>query len=165
MLSSVVFTRVVGIAIVLSVTATAIVTAAPADVAMIKSRQEKLRDMGTALKQIDDELKRRSPDWENVIQPNVQVLHDRSPFLMKWFPKGSGPEAGAKTYALPAIWQKGDDFAKVARAMVAESQKLEQVFTKKDAGEMRAQVVALGKTCKSCHDGYRSPDYEKDAEQ
>ena len=165
MLSSVAFTRVAGIAIVLSVTATAIVTAAPADVAMIKSRQEKLRDMGSALKQIDDELKRRSPDWENVIQPNVQVLHDRSPFLMKWFPKGSGPEAGAKTYALPAIWQKGDDFAKVARAMVAESQKLEQVFTKKDAGEMRAQVVALGKTCKSCHDGYRSPDYEKDAEQ
>lgn len=165
MLSSVAFTRVAGIAIVLSVTATAIVTAAPADVAMIKSRQEKLRDMGSALKQIDDELKRRSPDWENVIQPNVQVLHDRSPFLMKWFPKGSGPEAGAKTYALPAIWQKGDDFAKVARAMVAEYQKLEQVFTKKDAGEMRAQVVALGKTCKSCHDGYRSPDYEKDAEQ
>jgi len=127
-MSSVLFTRVVGIAIVLSVTATAIVTAAPADVAMIKSRQEKLRDMGSALKQIDDELKRRSPDWENVIQPNVQILHDRSPFLMKWFPKGSGPEAGAKTYALPAIWQKGDDFAKHARTMVAESQKLEQVF-------------------------------------
>jgi hypothetical protein len=37
-MSSVLFTRVVGIAIVLSVTATAIVTAAPADVAMIKSR-------------------------------------------------------------------------------------------------------------------------------
>jgi len=164
-MSSVTFTRVVGVAIVLSVTATAIVTAAPADVAMIKSRQEKLRDMGSALKQIDDELKRRSPDWENVIQPNVQILHERSPFLMKWFPKGSGPEAGAKTYALPAIWQKGDDFAKHARAMVAESQRLQPVFAKKDSGEMRAQVVALGKTCKACHDGYRSPDYEKDAEQ
>ena len=164
-MSSVTFTRVVGIAIVLSVTATAIVTAAPADVAMIKSRQEKLRDMGRALKQIDDELKRRSPDWENVIQPNVQILQERSPFLMKWFPKGSGPEAGTKTYALPAIWQKGDDFAKHARAMVAESQKLQPVFAKKDSGEMRAQVVALGKTCKGCHDGYRSPDYEKDVEQ
>jgi cytochrome c556 len=121
--------------------------------------------MGSALKQIDDELKRRSPDWENVIQPNVQILQERSPFLMKWFPKGSGPEAGTKTYALPAIWQKGDDFAKHARAMVAESQKLQPVFAKKDSGEMRAQVVALGKTCKGCHDGYRSPDYEKDAEQ
>ncbi len=160
-----VFTRVAGIALVLSVTATAIVTAAPADVAMIKSRQDKLRDMGSALKQIDDELKRRSPDWDNVIQPNVQILHDRSPFLQKWFPKGSGPEAGAKTYALPAIWQKGDDFAKHARGMIAEAAKLEQVFAKKDASELRAQVIALGKTCKGCHDDYRSPDYEKDAEQ
>ncbi len=160
-----VFTRVAGIALVLSVTATAIVTAAPADVAMIKSRQDKLRDMGSALKKIDDELKRRSPDWDNVIQPNVQILHERSPFLPKWFPKGSGPEAGAKTYALPAIWQKGDDFAKHAKSMIAESAKLNQVFAKKDTAELRAQVIALGKTCKGCHDDYRSPDYEKDAEQ
>ncbi len=165
MSSSVLFTRAAGIALVLSITATAIVTAAPADVAMIKSRQEKLRDMGSALKQIDDELKRRSPDWENVIQPNVQILHERSPFILKWFPKGSGPEAGAKTYALPAIWQKGDDFNKHARGMIAESAKLPAVFAKKDASELRAQVVALGKTCKGCHDDYRSPDYEKDAEQ
>ena len=161
---SVLFTRAAGVALVLCVSATAIVTAAPADVAMIKSRQEKLRDMGSALKQIDDELK-RSPDWENVIQPNVQILHERSPYLLKWFPKGSGPEAGAKTYALPAIWQKGEHFTKVGRAMVAESAKLHQVFTKKDPQEMRAQVIALGKSCKSCHDDYRSPDYEKDAEQ
>ncbi len=165
MSSSIFFTRAAGIVLVLSITATAIVTAAPADVAMIKSRQEKLRDIGSALKQIDDELKRRSPDWETVIPFNVQILYERSPYLPKWFPKGSGPEAGAKTYALPAIWQKGDDFAKHAKSMIAESAKLNQVFAKKDAAEMRAQVIALGKTCKGCHDDYRSPDYEKDAEQ
>ena len=49
--------------------------------------------------------------------------------------------------------------------MAAEAAKLNQVFTKKDPQEMRAQVIALGKSCKSCHDDYRSPDYEKDAEQ
>jgi len=162
---SVLFTRAAGIALVLSITATAIVTAAPADVAMIKSRQDKLRDMGSALKQIDDELKKRSPDWETVIPFNVQILHERSPFLLKWFPKGTGPEARAKTYALPAIWQKGDDFAKHAKGMIAESAKLKQVSAKKDAAELRAQVIALGKTCKGCHDDYRSPDFEKDLEQ
>lgn len=161
---SVPFTRVAGVALVLCVTTAAIVTAAPADVAMIKSRQEKLRDMGSALKQIDDELKKRSPDWENNIQPNVQILHERSPFLLKWFPKGSGPEAGAKTHALPAIWQKGEDFARHGKAMAAEAVKLNQVFANKDPRELRAQVIALGRTCKSCHDDYRSPDYEKDAE-
>lgn len=159
------FATVSLMAVVLSVTATAITTAAPADVATIKSRQEKLRDMGSALKQINDELKKRNPDWENIIQMNVQVLQDRSPFLLKWFPKGTGPEAGTKNYALPAIWQKGDDFAKLGRAMAAEAAMLSPVAVKKDSGELRARVIALGKTCKACHDDYRSPDYEKDAEQ
>ena len=104
MLRSILLSRVAGVAIIFCLSATAIVTAAPADIAQIKSRQDKLRDMASALKQIDDELKKRSPDWENLIQPNVQILQERSPFLLKWFPKGSGPEAGAKTYALPAIW-------------------------------------------------------------
>ncbi len=31
--------------------------------------------------------------------------------------------------------------------------------------ELKAQVTVLGKNCKACHDDYRSPDYEKDAEQ
>ncbi len=165
MLRSVLFSRVAGVAFLFCVSATAIVTAAPADIAQIKSRQDKLRDMASALKQIDDELKKRSPDWENLIQPNVLILQERSPFLLKWFPKGSGPEAGAKTYALPAIWQKGDDFAKHGRTMMAEAVKLSQVAAKKDNGELKAQVIALGKSCKACHEDYRSPDYEKDAEQ
>ncbi len=77
-MSSVIFTRVVGIAIVLSVTATAIVTAAPADVAMIKSRQEKLRDMGSALKQIDDASEKVAAlDWK--VQDIVIVPSDRLP--------------------------------------------------------------------------------------
>lgn len=162
---SVLFSRAAGVALVLSVAATAVVTAAPADVAQIKPRQDKLREMASSLKQIDDELKKRSPDWDNVIGPNVQTLQDRSPFLLKWFPKGSGPESGVKTYALPAIWQKGDDFTKHGKAMQAESAKLAQVAAKKDPGELKAQVIALGKSCKACHDDYRSPDYEKDAEQ
>jgi|GEM_PF-120661 len=162
---SVLFSRVAGVALIFSVAATAIVTAAPADVALIKSRKDKLRDMGTALKQVDDELKKRSPDWENVILLNVQVLHERSPYLLKWFPKGSGPESGVKTYALPAIWQKAGDFAKHAKDMEAASVKLHQAAAKKDAGELKAQVIAMGKSCKACHDDYRSPEYEKDAEQ
>src|SRR5579872_2392435 len=84
--------------------------AGPAEIAQIKPRQDKLRDMGGALKAIDDELKKHSVDWDNVVLPNVQTLKDRSGYLLKWFPKGSGPESGVKTYALPAIWQKNDNF-------------------------------------------------------
>src|SRR5215831_10885172 len=95
--------------------------AGPAEVAQIKPRQDKLRDMGGALKAINDELKKGKVDWDNTIIPNAQTIKDRSAYLLNWFPKGSGPEAGVKTYALPAIWQKQDDFTKLGKAAQAEA--------------------------------------------
>lgn len=154
-------TGLVAASLVLSFTF-GIVNAAPPQSALIKSRQDKLRDMGGAFKAIDDELKKRSPDWDNVILPNAQTVQDRSGYLLNWFPKGSGPESGVKTYALPAVWQKPDDFTRLGKAVAAESVKLNQIATAKDAAALKAQFFTVGKACKACHDDYRSPDYEKD---
>jgi cytochrome c556 len=141
------------------------VLAAPADLAAIKSRQDKLRDMGGALKAIDDELKKRTVDWDNVITPNAQTIKDRSAYLLNWFPKGTGPESGAKTYALPSVWQKQADFTRLGKAAQAEAAKLVQVAGTKDAAALKAQTFATGKACKACHDDFRSKDYEKDNEE
>jgi cytochrome c556 len=138
--------------------------AGPAEIAQIKPRQDKLRDMGGALKAIDDELKKRTVDWDNVVVPNTQTIKDRSGYLLNWFPKGSGPESGVKTYALPAIWQKNDDFVKLGKALQAEAGKFAQVAGTRNADALRAESMALGKACKACHDDYRSPDYEKENE-
>lgn len=154
-----------GAVLVCCVATIGIVKAAPGDSALIKSRQDKLRDMGGALKAIDDELKKGSPDWDNTILPNVDTLQGRSGYLLNWFPKGSGPESGIKTYALPAIWQKGDDFTKLGKAMQAEVAKFKQVSASRNAGALKEESVALGKACKACHDNYRSPDYEKENDE
>ena len=154
--------RLAGAALVLSLSLPVIVEAASPEATLMKSRQDKLRDMGGALKAIDDELKKGSPDWDNVILPNADTLQSRSAFLLNWFPKGSGPESGVKTYALPAIWQKGDDFARLGKAMQAEAAKLKQVAATKNAGALKEEAFTLGKACKACHDNYRSPDYEKE---
>jgi cytochrome c556 len=120
--------------------------------------------MGGALKAITDELKKPKVDWDNVIIPNAQTIKDRSAYLLNWFPKGSGPETGKKTYALPAIWQKNDDFVKLGKAAQAEAIKLDQVAASKDQNALKAQALETGKACKACHDNYRSPDYEKENE-
>ena len=138
--------------------------AGPAEIAQIKPRQDKLRDMGGALKAINDEIKKGRIDWDNTVIPNAQTIKDRSGYLLNWFPKGSGPETGKKTYALPAIWQKTDDFQKLGKTMQAEADKLNQIALKKDEAGLKAQAVVLGKACKACHDPYRSPDYEKENE-
>jgi cytochrome c556 len=156
------FRRAAGVALLFFTAAIGIVNAAPSASELIKSRQDKLRDMGGALKGIDDELKKRNPDWDAIILPNADTLQNRSNFLLNWFPKGSGPESGVKTYALPALWQKPDDFTRLGNALMAETAKLKQVAGSKNADALKTEVVALGKNCKACHDNYRSPDYEKE---
>jgi cytochrome c556 len=133
--------------------------------AQIKPRQDKLRDMGGALKAITDEIKKGRIDWDNAVIPNAQTVTDRSVYILNWVPKGSGPEAHVKTYALPIIWQKFDDFTKQGKQLQADAAKLQQVANAKDEAGLKAQVQTIGKTCKSCHDTYRSPDYEKDNEE
>ncbi|MGV7215391.1 c-type cytochrome [Bradyrhizobium sp. UFLA05-112] len=136
--------------------------AGPAEVAQIKSRQDKFRDMGGALKAISDELKKRTIDWDNTVAPNAQTVKDRSGYLLNWFPKGSGPESRVKTYALPAIWQSNDNFVTLGKIAEVEAAKLNQIAVSKDANALKVQVEAMGKACKSCHDRYRSPDYDED---
>ena len=156
--------RVALAAALLSCLGFTVVEAASPQAAQIKPRQDKLRDMGGALKAINDELKKGKVDWDNTIIPNAQTIKDRSAYLLNWFPKGSGPESGKKTYALPAIWQKNDDFVKLGKAAQAEAVKLDQVAASKDQNALKAQALATGKACKACHDNYRSPDYEKENE-
>ena len=139
--------------------------AGPAEIAQIKPRQDKLRDMGGALKAINDDIKRGRIDWDNTVIFNAQTIKDRSAYLLNWFPKGSGPETGRKTYALPIIWQKNDDFQKLGKAMQVEAAKLNEIALKKDEAGLKAQVLATGKACKACHDTYRSPDYDKENEE
>ena len=157
--------RVALAAALLSCLGFTLVEAASPQAAQIKPRQDKLRDMGGALKAITDELKKPKVDWDNVIIPNTQTIKDRSAYLLNWFPKGSGPEAGVKTYALPVIWQKQDDFTKIGKAAQAEAIKLDQVANSKNLDALKAEAVTMGKACKACHDDYRSKDYEKENDE
>lgn len=138
--------------------------AGPAEVAQIKSRQDKLRDVGSALKAINDEIKKGRIDWDNTVIPNAQTIKDRSAYLLNWFPRGSGPESGKKTYALPTIWEKNDEFMRLGRAAEAAAAKLNQAALSKDGNALKAEAQVMGKACKACHDSYRSADYEKDDE-
>src|ERR1700748_2433399 len=157
--------RVALAAALLSGLGSLLIKAAPQKAAQIKPRQDKLRDMGGALKAITDELKKPKVDWDNVIIPNTQTIKDRSAYLLNWFPKGSGPEAGVKTYALPAIWQKQDDFTKIGKAAQAEAIKFDQVVNTRNLAALKAEAVTMSKACKAGHDDYRSKDYEKENDE
>jgi len=69
-----------------------------------------------------------------------------------------GSEEG-KTRAKPEIWLDLDEFKEHLEEFRAETAKLATVAKSGDRAAIQAQLGATGKTCKGCHDEYKSKDY------
>ena len=69
------------------------------------------------------------------------------------FPKGSTSD---KSRALPAIWEKWDDFGKDATAAKKAATELAEAASKKDAEGAATKFKALGGACSDCHKAFRA---------
>lgn len=144
------------IALVLALTATGALAASAAETA-IATRQAGYKKIGGAFKAINEELKKASPDMK-VIAANSAIVNTQSQQIPKWFPKGSGPEAGFKTKAKPAIWTEPAKFTAAGAALQTEAGKLQTFAAAGNLAAVKTQVRAVGGTCKSCHEAYRAED-------
>ena len=61
-----------------------------------------------------------------------------------------------KTSLKPSAFKEKDKFLAKAKALETESRKLAKTATGDDFNTVKAQFGNLGKSCKSCHDAYRS---------
>ena len=145
------FTAALGLA-TLSVMA---VAASPADT--IAARQANFKVMGKSFKGIMDQMKAPAADFA-VLKTNADALAKAAGKVHGFFPKGSGPEAGVKTHALPAIWQKPAEF-KLALAKLADGTKAMQSAAKtNDIAQVKAAFPGVGGACKGCHDQFKAKD-------
>lgn len=123
----------------------------------IAARQSNFKDMGRAMKAIGEELKKPAPDL-GVIRSSAQAISQASPRVSGAFGRGTGPEAGVKTQALPAIWQKAPEFRARINDFLPKTRDLQAAAGSGDLTRIRAAFPALGGTCKSCHDSFRARD-------
>ncbi|ULJ64616.1 c-type cytochrome [Wielerella bovis] len=65
-------------------------------------------------------------------------------------PKGNGD-------ALPAIWEKPDEFKAEQDKFLAAVDKLNAAAQSGDLAQIKAAYGEAGASCKSCHDAYRAP--------
>jgi cytochrome c556 len=132
-------------------------TGAATPAGVIAARQESYKQIGKANKAINDELRKGAPSMP-VIQASATVLDTLAPRIPGWFPRGTGPEAGVKTAALPAIWQQNAQFLTAARNFAGAAHNLRAAATGGDVNRVRAATVALGQTCRTCHETFRAKD-------
>jgi cytochrome c556 len=131
----------------------------PTPAEIIKARQEHLKDMGASMKAIVDQVKAGSLD-RTVMTDAAKKIAGYSRELPKWFPKGTGEEAGVKTAAKPEIWTQPADFQAAAAKFPPEADKLVEIVATGDAGAIGAELQATGKTCGGCHKPFRVPPPE-----
>ena len=122
-----------------------------------KVRHDAYHKLGDAFKTIRDQVKSDSPDAA-AIKSAAQVVNDASINQFKWFPAGSGPKPGVKTRAKEEIWNKPQDFEAAQKLFAAAAAKFNKTAASGDVAAVRAQFGDVGKSCKNCHDTFRTPE-------
>lgn len=139
-------------ALVAAAGATVAVAATPAEI--VASRQNSFKQMGRAQKMLGDELRKPAPDI-NVIRAQANTLAGLAPQVNRWFPRGSGVESGAKTGALPAVWQQTPLFNTKASQFTNAARALQRAAAGGNVAQIRAALPAVGGSCKGCHDTFK----------
>ncbi len=136
------------------VAAQAATPATPAE--LQKARHEHYKELGDAFKAVRDASKASTPDFA-ALEKAADIVNKASIDQQRWFPKGTGPEAG-KTRALPEIWSKPDEFTAAQKMFSERTPKLLAATKAKDIDAVTAAFKDVGGSCKNCHDTFRGPE-------
>jgi cytochrome c556 len=120
-----------------------------------KERHEHYEALGEAFKAVRDNS-RGSPDFA-ALEKAVATIEKATVDQGRWFPKGTGPEAG-KTRALPDIWSKPAEFTAAQKMFSDRAPALVDAVKAKDADAVGKAFKELGGACKNCHDTFRAPE-------
>ncbi len=123
---------------------------AAADEGMIKYRQAVMKANAGHLTAVVTIIKGQVPFTDD-LKAHALALAELATIAGKVFPEGSGK---GKTRALPAIWEKPDEFKKAYMAYQTAAADLAKT-AETDPKAVPAAVGALGKACKGCHDNFQ----------
>jgi len=125
-------------------------TMAAADGDIHEYRESVMKAVGGHTSAIAAIVKNEVPFTDD-FKAHVAALNDLAPMTDHIFPEGSAGDHGD---ALPAIWERPEDFRKAVEAFKEAAADLSAVA---DQGPKAATPAfgALVKTCKGCHDDFR----------
>lgn len=123
---------------------------------IVKERMEVMEALGNAIKSLVAMLKRQAQFNQDSVKATANKMAAHGTKIKAQFPAGSDHKP---TRALPAVWKNRADFDKLADQLTQAAKALEKsAGAAKSAKNLAPHIIAIGKTCKSCHEKYRAPD-------
>jgi cytochrome c556 len=119
---------------------------------VIEKRQKLMKENGADAKAIKGALEKK--DYAT-IETKAKDIGNNMDKVVDLFPKGSTSD---KSRALPAIWEKWDDFSKHPGQVKKAANDVAAAAKAKDDAALPAKVKALGDACGSCHKNFRAEE-------
>ena len=126
--------------------------------AKIRARQHNYKQMAAAVRSINEQLRSGAPVLAE-IRTRSRLIAGFAPQLLRWFPRGTGPEAGVRTRALPTIWSNHRAFTRAGAVLVVASRNFDRAARGGDVAAIRAAWPAVTRACAGCHDDFRAEEH------
>ena len=121
----------------------------------VKARIEAYRELGASFKNVNDELRKPEPS-AYLIQLAARQISQTAKAQYGFFPAGSGPTPGVKTYAKPEIWSQPARFKTAQDGFATQAAAFAKVAATGDPARLRVAAKALGQASGGCHKVYRT---------
>lgn len=131
---------------------------------VVKERMQAMETMGDHAEAVGDMLKGKRPLEPEAIRTAAAAFVEHGQRIPELFPDNEASREGAKTEALPAIWEEWERFSELASRFVELSgglattaDALEPGATLADpaARAVKAAFFRTAKNCSGCHERFR----------
>jgi len=141
--------RVLSVVAAIAVGATAVY----AQSAAIGQRKEIMKSIGAAMKDPGAMAKGEAAFDLAKVQASLKTITDGTPKLLSLYPDDS--KTGGETKALPAIWEKKDEFLGIYKKLEADAKAATTAI--KDEASFKTEWPKIGANCGTCHKTFREP--------
>lgn len=115
-------------------------------------RQNLMKEIGRSVGALGAIAKGEKPYDAAVVEQSLNTISTNIEAFPDQFPPGT--EQGHETEALPAVWEKPEEFRAAAGKLQSETQALLAAIPA-DQAAVGAAMRRLGATCSDCHETFR----------
>lgn len=119
---------------------------------VVQQRKDLMKSNGAAMRAIGDIVKAGGTLDAAAIADKAAIVRANATKIVALFPAGSTSDR-----ALPAIWEKPDEFKDWAMKLGTAAAALEQAAKGNTLGDGKALVGAVGGGCGGCHKSFQKP--------
>ncbi len=122
---------------------------------IVKQRMDAMAAMGKAMGAVADMFKGKRDFSADDVSKAGEIIIRHTSEIDALFPDNTDSRNNKHSDALPAVWQRRDEFSNLVKELGQQVDRLRQAAALGDQSPIRAEFGKTAKICSSCHQDFR----------